>query len=123
MKLTIEVREDEYFLKLLSFLHALPPFNKLTKQELYTLAALLELNYKYRKVPFIERNKLLFGTRSRKRVTEMVGMNYNNLYNLIQRLRKKGFVEKYEDEDTLVLNPKYALKKTASLTILFEDNE
>jgi len=121
MKLKVQIKENEYFIKLLSFLNNIPPFNELTKQELHVLAALLELNYKYRKVPFLERSKLLFSTASRKVIVKMLDIHYNNLYNLLQRLRSKGFIQM--DKGQIILNPKYALDKTATLTVLFEDEE
>lgn len=125
MKLTIEVKENEYFIKLLSFIQSIPPFSQLTNQELTVLASLLELNYKYRKIPFVDRNKLIFSGISRKWVTKHANIHYNNLYNVFQRLKKKGFIEQHveEEETIMLLNPKYALGKHQDLIIMFDDNE
>ena len=116
MKIRIKTQEDTYFLKLLSILSTIPPFSKLRPKELELYSQLLSLNYKYRNIPFKERNTLIFSADSKAIIAKNMNIKLYGVYNNLSILKKAGVIE----DDSLIA--KYALIKTPELLFIFEDD-
>jgi hypothetical protein len=101
----------------LFILNNIPPFNKLRPKELELYANLLSINYKYRNVPFKERNTLIFSYNSKLELAAKMSIKLSGIYNLLSTLRTLKLIE----SDSLI--PKYILPKTQELTIIFEDED
>lgn len=117
MKIKIKTQEDDYFIKLLSILENIPPFNKLRPKELELYSHLLRVNYKYRNIPFKERNKLIFAYETKQEIATKMDIKLTGVYNLISNLKATKIIE----EESLV--PKYILGKTTELTFVFEEDD
>jgi hypothetical protein len=115
MKIRIKTQEDTYFLKLLSILNNIPPFNKLRPKELELYAQLLTLNHKYRNVPFQERNTLIFSYDSKVDIAKKMEIKLSGVYNNLSSLRSAGVIK----DETLI--PKYVLVKTPEVSFIFEE--
>jgi hypothetical protein len=76
MRIKIKTNDNNYFIKLLSIINNIPPFNKLRPKELELYAHLLTVNHKYRNIPFKERNTLLFNSDTKIEIASKMGMNY-----------------------------------------------
>lgn len=117
MNIKIPVREEEYFHKLLTILNDIPPFNKIRPKELKLYAYILELNYKYRYLPFKERNTQIFHYDRRIELADKMGVQVSGIYNLMKGLRKAGLITKRG------MVPKYVLPKTKEVTFKFIEEE
>lgn len=115
MKIRVKTSEDTYFLKILTILANIPPFNKLRNRELEVYSYLLLANHKYRNVPFRERNKLIFNHETRAMIAEKMSLKIDTVYNIISSLRKKKIIE----EEGLIV--KYILIKSPELTFYFDE--
>jgi len=113
MKLKIVVDEYNYFKKLLALLNDIPPFNKVRPKELELYSLLMYYNYKYRKLPFEERNIQIFNYKSRMQMAQELNIKVSGIYNLMQGLRKAGIIKHN------LLIAKYILPKDKSLTFFF----
>lgn len=117
MKIKIKTREDTYFLKLMLILSNIPPFDRLRPKELILYSHLLNLNHKYRNIPFKERNKLIFNYDTKLELADKMKVKQIGINNMISVLRTTGLIE----ERALI--PKYTLNKVKELTFVFEDEE
>jgi hypothetical protein len=117
MKIRVKVQENTYFIKLLLILSNIPPFNKLRPKELELYAHLLEVNHKYRNIPFKERNRLIFSYDTRIEISDKMGIKLNGVYNILSNLKLLGII------GDNVLLPKYLFTKVSELIFLFEDEE
>lgn len=117
MKIRIKTNDDTYFLKLLSILNNIPPFNKLRPKELELYANLLSVNHKYRNIPFKERNQLIFNYDTKMEISNKMGFKLSGVYNILTRLRKLNII----DDDSLI--PKYVLGKTKELSFIFDEED
>jgi len=115
MKINVKVSDDTYFLKLLSILSSIPPFNKLRSRELETYAYLLEYNHRYRNIPFEERNKLIFDYDVKQSIATRMGVDIAAVRNYMSILRSHGVIGR----DTMI--PKYVLEKVGELVFVFKD--
>jgi len=116
MKINIKVNESDYFIKLLSILNNIPPFDKLRPKELELYSHLLTINYKYRNIPFKERNKLIFTYETRRDLAKIMGIKLTGVYNILGSLKALKLIE----NESLV--PKFTLGKVDVLTFVFEDD-
>jgi hypothetical protein len=98
-------------------LNNLPPFNKLRPKELELYAHLLNVNHKYRSIPFKERNTLIFNYDTKIVIADSMGIKLSGVYNILSNLRTLKILE----SDSLI--PKYVLNKVPELTIIFEDED
>ena len=117
MKLKIIVDEYNYFHKLLALLNDIPPFNKVRPKELELYALLMYYNYKYRKLPFEERNIQIFNYKQRLKMAKELNIKVSGVYNLMKGLRQAGIINKN------LLIAKYILPKTKSLIFSFVEEE
>ncbi len=117
MKIRIKTQEDTYFLKLMFILNNIPPFNKLRPQELELYAYLLTINYKFRSIPFKERNTLIFSYESKLEIAERMGIKLSGVYNILSSLRVLKIIE----AESLI--PKYVFNKVKELLFIFEDEQ
>lgn len=117
MKLKIIVDEESYFKKLLSLLSNIPPFNSIRPKELELYSLILYYNHKYRKLPFEERNQLIFNYDIRMQMAKRIGIKVSGVYNLMRGLREAGIIKRN------LLISKYIIPKTKSLTFLFVEDE
>ena len=117
MRIKIKTHENDYFLKLMSILHTIPPFNKLRPQELELYANLLTVNHKLRSIPFKERNVLIFSYDTKIEISNKMGIKLSGVYNLLSTLRSYKLLEK----ESLIA--KYTLPKVSELVFLFEDED
>lgn len=117
MKIKIKTQENNYFLKLLTLLHNIPPLNKLRPKELELYAHLLTVNHKYRNIPFKERNTLIFNYDTKIDIANQMGMKLSGVYNTLSVLRSLKIIEGE------ALLPKYVFNKTSELVFIFEDEE
>lgn len=115
MRINIPVTDENYFLKVLTLLNDIPPFNKLRPRELELYSHLLRLNHKYRKIPVDQRNHLIFNFGSRIEIAQMMGVKMAGLYNLIRGLINHGIIKKGE------LIPKYTFLKPSMIIFNFTD--
>lgn len=116
MKINIKVNESDYFIKLLSILNNIPPFDKLRPKELELYSHLLRINHKYRNIPFKERNKLIFNYENKQEIANTMGIKLTGVYNIMSSLKALKLIE----DDSLV--PKFTLGKVDTLTFLFDDD-
>jgi len=114
MKVRIKTQEDTYFIKLLLILSNIPPFNKLRPQELLLYANLLEVNHKFRNVPFLERNRLIFTYDTKIEIANKMGIKIGTVYNLLNRLKRLKII----GANTLL--PRYLLAKVPEVLFIFE---
>jgi len=117
MKIKIKVNNEDFFIKLLSILSNIPPFNKLRPKELELYSHLLTVNHKYRNIPFKERNKLIFTYDTKQEIASKMGIKITGVYNLVSSLKTLRIIE----EESLI--PKYILGKTNELLFVFEEDE
>jgi hypothetical protein len=117
MRINVKVNDDDYFLKLLLILNNIPPFNKMRPKELELYSHLLAINYKYRNIPFKERNTLIFNYEAKQDIASKMGIKPTGVYNIMSSLRSLKIIT----EDSLI--PKYTLGKTDKLTFVFEEDE
>lgn len=117
MKINIKVNENDYFIKLLSILNNIPPFDKLRPKELELYSHLLTINYKYRNIPFKERNTLIFNYDTKQELARKMRIKPTGVYNIMSNLRVLKIIE----NDSLI--PKYTLGKTNTLTFVFSEDE
>jgi hypothetical protein len=117
MKIRIGVKDGEYFLKLLYILYNVPPFNSLRKVDLIILSELYEHNYKFRSIPVVQRNILVFSFETKKEIMTKHKITQANFYNSLSRLRKLNIII----DNTLA--PKYVLWKHKEVNFIFEDEE
>jgi hypothetical protein len=117
MKIKIKTQEDNYFLKLMLILNNIPPFDKLRPQELELYSHLLRINYKYRNIPFKERNKLIFTYDVKRDIASKMGIKRTGVYNIISSLKNLKIIE----SESLI--PKYTLGKTKELLFVFEEDD
>jgi len=117
MKIKIKVNDDDYFIKFLSIISNIPPFNKLSPKEIEFYSHLLSVNHKYKNIPFKERNKLIFTYDTKQKIADKMGLKITGIYNLISCLKQNKIIE----DNSLI--PKYVLGKTNELTFVFEEDE
>lgn len=117
MRINIKVNDNDYFLKLLLILNNIPPFDKLRPKELELYSHLLSVNYKYRNIPFKERNTLIFNYETKQEIASKMKIKSTGVYNIMSSLRASGIIK----EDSLI--PKYILGKTDTLTFVFTEDE
>jgi hypothetical protein len=117
MKINIKVNENDYFIKLLLILNNIPPFDKLRPKELELYSHLLTINYKYRNIPFKERNTLIFNYDTKQELARKMKIKPTGVYNIMSNLRVLKIIE----NDSLI--PKYILGKTNTLTFVFSEDE
>jgi hypothetical protein len=117
MRIRIKVQEETYFIKLLSILNNIPPFDKLRPKELELYAHLLTVNHRYRNIPLPERNKLIFTYDVKIDIANKMGIKLSGVYNILNNLRSYKILGKES------LFPKYALYKVKELVFIFDDNE
>jgi hypothetical protein len=86
-------------------------------KELELYSHLLSLNYKYRNIPFKERNKLIFTYDVKRTIADKMDVKVTGIYNLISSLRNLKII----DDESLI--PKYTLGKTDKLIFLFEEDD
>ena len=122
LKLPIPVTKEGKFLVILQLLSAIPPFSKLRPRELEVFAELLKINEKYKDLPEKERNKLIFDYDTKQEIADKCNIRMNNIYNILQGLKKKGLILGSETKD--YINPGYTLSDLESITfILKNDNK
>lgn len=117
MKIRVKTQEDNYFIKLISILHNIPPFDALRPKELQLYAHLLTVNHRYRNIPFVERNRLIFSYETKIEIASKMGIKLVGVYGILSTLRSRKMIEK----DSLI--PKYILNKVPELIFIFEDEE
>lgn len=115
MKLKIQVNEDNHFRKLLTVLKGISPFDILSDTELDFYSEVLQLNYQHRKIPFTDRNLLIFSSVNKVYIANKLDIPLSRVYNIISRLRSIGILSK----EGLV--PKYTLPKSHEIIIQFID--
>jgi len=111
------VSEDTYFVKLLSILDNIPPFNKVRPKELELYACLLSVNHKYRNIPFKERNELIFSYDAKIGIASKMGVKLSGVYNMLSSLKKAGLIGK----ESLI--PKYVIGKSREVLFIFDEEE
>ena len=114
MKIRIKVQEGMYFVKLLLILSNIPPFNKLRPQELLLYAHLLEVNHKFRNVPFLERNRLIFAYDTRIEIANKMGISIKGVYSILSRLKRLKII------GANALLPRYLLTQVPEMLFIFE---
>jgi len=117
MKINIKVNDNDYFFKLLLILNNIPPFDKLRPKELELYSNLLAINYKYRNIPFKERNTLIFNYETKQEIARRMKIKPTGVYNIMSSLRALKII----NDDSLI--PKYILGKTNTLTFIFTEDE
>jgi hypothetical protein len=117
MKVRIGVQESTYFIKLLLIFSNIPPFNKVRPKELELYAHLLEINHRYRNIPFKERNRLIFSYETKVELSDKMGMKMNGIYNILSNLKLAKVIG-----DSALL-PKYTFNKVNELTFIFDDED
>jgi hypothetical protein len=117
MRIRIRTHENDYFLKLLSIISNIPPFNKLRPKELELYAHLLTVNHKYHNIPLRERNTLIFNYDTKVEIAGKMGIKLSGVYNILSTLRSVKIIE----NESLI--PKYTLTKVKELQFIFEDEE
>ena len=117
LKINVNVTDDNYFSKLLLVLSVINPFSRLSNTELSVYAELLLLNYQHRKIPFTERNMLIFNKDNKELITNKLNLSTTRVDACLSRLRKLGLIEGKE------LVPKYIINKVPQIIFVFsEDN-
>lgn len=117
MNIKVNAQEGEYFNKLLTLLNPLAPFDQLGPSEIAVYAELLELNYKYRKIPYEERSLLIMSGENKISVAKSLNIKLSRVYNVMTKLRKIGIL------DSSGIVPKYALGKYQKVTFIFNNSE
>jgi len=117
MKIRVEIKEGEYFLKLLNILRHIPPFSLLRNQEIEVLAKFYEYNHKLREIPTEQRNLVLFSHDTKEKIAKELHLKTSRLYNIITGIKKVGIIK----GDTLI--PKYTLYKHNEVIFSFENEE
>jgi len=101
----------------MSILSNFPPFNKLRPKEIELYANLLDINHKYRNIPFKERNTLIFNYDTKIKIADNMGIKLSGIYNILSNLRSLKIIESES------LLPKYVFNKTSEVIIIFEDED
>lgn len=117
MNLIIQYTEEDYFLKLVYLLRAIPPFDSLTGRELQVYAYFLYYNDKYKTIPLKDRNKLIFNRSVRGDIAKKMHLKRSRIYNIVTLLKKKGIIGDGE------LNPRYVINKTDYLAFIFKERD
>lgn len=97
MDIVIPTTKDKIFKQYLYILNPILSIRKLTHLEIEVLSTLLYIDDLYRKLPQVQRNKLLFNKDTKERVRQLLNnlskFSYNNV---LTSLRKKKLVGKKE---------------------------
>jgi len=118
MKIKVPVKDEDYFDKLVSLFSNIPPFSKLRPKGLELYAKLLQYNHRWSRLPFNERNTLIFSTDYKEEMAKTMGIELSGVYNLMKELKQAGIIEK----DKLIV--KYTLPKVKEVKFEFiEENE
>jgi len=107
LKLAIPVDSTNKFQVMLQLLSHLKPFSSLRKRELQVFAELLKYNNRWKELPDRERNTLIFNYDTRLEIAEVLGISVDNVYTVIEGLKKKQFIVGEKNKNSL--NPSYAL--------------
>jgi hypothetical protein len=92
LKIPVKVTDENKFLKMLTILSTLSPFDKLRPREKQVFSELLYWNDKYKELPERQRNKLIFDYDVRRAISEKHDMSIDVVYNIMKDLKQKGFI-------------------------------
>jgi hypothetical protein len=105
IKITLNLKSNEYFLKVLELLSPFFPFNGLSKREREVLSLLLLHNYEKIEIPYDDRMKIIFNYTTRQALAETLKISVFNLNNLMKGLRDKGFIGSDNINKKFLLTP------------------
>ena len=112
MVINVKTDKERYFNQLLALLGAFPPFNVLTDREREVFGYLL-LAYNSAKGDEVVRFETTFSIISKETIRMKLGISKFNLNNLLNGLRKKGFVS------FNYIHKQYILRPDKELTFKF----
>ena len=93
-KIPIKTNDGRFYRQFLELIKSLPPINKLRPKEMDVLAQLMRENGRLRAVPEEDRYMIIFSTKKRREIRDIVGISEDSYNNNLSILRKHGLITK-----------------------------
>jgi DNA-binding MarR family transcriptional regulator len=109
-KIPIKTNNRKFYRQFLELIKSLPPINKLRPKEMDVLAEIMYENGKLKNIEDDYRYTLIFSTKNRREMRNLIGISEDSYNNNLSILRKHGLITKDNK-----------LNKFLS-TVMFQDN-